>query len=107
MDHTVTFSDHARLRCAQRNVTEDEVLLAISVGEKLINAGSHIFFLGKRQLVRAGLSSCYDRLEGLTVHADREKDGSLCVITVYRNRKNGLRKNRRKSKYDFDRRDAA
>lgn len=107
MDNTVIFTDHARKRCAQRNVTEDDVLLAIEYGEQLINAGSRIFFLGMRHIDRAGLPPCCDRLEGLTVHASREKDGRLCIITVYRDRRNGLKRNRRKSKYDLRPQEAA
>ncbi len=107
MNNTVIFTDHARERCAQRNLTEDDVLLAVRYGEPLFIAGSLVFFLGKRHIMRAGLPPCYERLEGLTVHASREEDGRLCIITVYRDRKNGFKKNRRKSKHDLRRSKAA
>ncbi|GAB4413044.1 MAG: hypothetical protein Kow00106_07810 [Anaerolineae bacterium] len=101
MHNAVIFTDHALERCAQRNLTEDDILLAVRYGEREFTAGGRVFFLGKRHIMRAGLPPCYDRLEGLTVHASKEKDGRLCIITVYRDRKNGLKKNRRKSKYDL------
>jgi len=107
MNNTVIFTDHARERCAQRNLTEDDVLLAVRYGEPLFIAGSLVFFLGKRHIMRAGLPPCYERLEGLTVHASSDKDGRLYIITAYRDRKNGLKKNRRKSKYDLRRSKAA
>lgn len=107
MNSNVFFSAHALVRCAQRNITKEDVKLAIQHGRLLINAGTYIFFLGKRDIVRAGLPPCYNRLEGLTVHAYKEKDGSLWVITAYRNRKDGLKRNRRKSKHNFRCRDAA
>jgi len=106
LDNTVLFSDHARKRCAQRNITEDNVMLAIEHGKLLINAGSYVFFLGKRHIARAGLPQSYYRLEGLTVHASKGADGKLCIITVYRH-KDGLKRNRRKGKHDLRRGDAA
>jgi len=101
LDNTVIFTAHALERCAQRNVTKDDILLAVRYGKQLFTAGSRVFFLGKRHIIRAGLPPCYERLEGLTVHTSREKDGTLCIITVYRDRRNGLKRNRRKSKHDL------
>ncbi len=96
----LVLTDHALLRCAQRNVYEEDILLAIRYGERLVNAGNEVFFLGRRHLAQAGVVREYARLEGLTVHADRERDGSLCIITVYRD-KDGLSRNRRKAKYNL------
>jgi len=95
--NNLVLTDHARQRCAQRNIDENDILLAIRYGKRLVNAGCYIYFLGRRQIALAGLSHDYARLDGLTVHADERDDGTLCVITVYRD-KEGLKKNRRKTK---------
>jgi hypothetical protein len=100
MDAQVSFSNHAAQRCAERNISFDEVLYALSHGRRVHNAGSLVFFLGKRDIPHPDRSNQrIAQLEGLTVQTMLTDDGWLVVMTVYRNRERGFKDQRRKRKY--------
>jgi hypothetical protein len=90
-----TLTPHALRRMSQRNVTYEDVLFAIRHGKVEYRAGAILFFLGKRRI--PSKTSNAEHLEGIAV---------LCkgraIITVYRNRRSGLKDHRRKTKYDRD-----
>ena len=88
-------SEHARRRCAQRNIETEAVEMARQYGRKVHRTGVVFYFLGIRD-IPASLRQHerYRRLEGTTVVAADDGD----VITVYRNPA-GLRKIKKKVKY--------
>lgn len=104
----LVFTVHADERCAERNLAEDEVLYVVTHGRRVYNAGSQVFFLGRRDIpAQDRADQRIAQLEGLTVHTARGEDGTLFVITVYRNRDRGAKDHRRKKKYDGRRTHAA
>jgi hypothetical protein len=90
------FSDHADLRCVQRNLSEDEVHFIIEYGEMTRRTGVIFFHLRKRDIPQHySKNQRLARLVGTTVVVDKE---CSLVITVYRNDE-ARKKDRRKTKY--------
>jgi hypothetical protein len=88
-----TLTPHARLRMSQRNVTYDDALFVIQHGKVEHRAGAALYFMSRRRMPSNEPNT--DRLEGIAIVCC----GSS-IITVYRNRKRGLKDHRRKTKYD-------
>lgn len=86
------YTDHARIRMAQRGITEQDVARVILVGMRVRNAGAVFHFMRKKDIK----SKSDERLEGVTVL--RAKNG--VVMTVYKNKK-GLRDIKRKWKLNL------
>jgi hypothetical protein len=85
-------SFHAEKRMAQRNVSFEDVVFVLENGRKLHKAGAVFYFLRKCDI--PDLEPEFSRLEGTTVVLSRE---TATIITVYRNRKKGLRRVKRKT----------
>lgn len=94
---SLRISAHANKRLGQRNLSVADVEMVIRHGASMYRAGVMIYFLGRRQLQPLNDRSS-DHLEGTTVLRC-----STCgfVITAYRNRRNGWKYNRRKTKYNY------
>lgn len=106
IDAYLSLSLHVKQRCAQRNITEDEIVYAVKHGKQCHNAGTLAFYLRRRDIPPCDRSNQrLAQLEGLMVLTQPGHDGTLTVVTAYRNRKSGLKDHRRKRKYR--RRDAA
>lgn len=101
MYHTqITLTDHAQLRMSQRNCSMLDLKYVIDHGTRYHVAGCTHFFLGRKDIPTPDQKVArFSKLEGTVVIADFSKDGSLTIITVYRN-KEGLKDARHKSKYD-------
>jgi len=100
---------HAAGRCAQRNITEEDIRYVIEHGEREHRAGTLVVFLRKRDIPqRDRADQRIAQLEGLTVHLAQANDGTFSVVvTAYRNRERGLKEHRRKKKYNTRRYSAA
>ena len=91
----VQFSEHAQIRCAQRQIHPESIAFIKKHGQKVRRTGITFYFLGKRNIPEK--LRCNDRfakLEGVTLLIS--PDGTL--ITTYRNPK-GLRDIRKKMRY--------
>ena len=86
------YSDHCRVRMAQRNVSEDDVRYIVSRGVMERRTGVQCFTLPRRSIPAA------DRPERASLESLVVLVCDGCVITVYRNR-HPLRHVRRKAKY--------
>lgn len=95
--HTQVFSSnwsfdvtqHANQRMAQRNISPSEIEFVITYGEHRHTAGAIFFHLRKKDIpLELRHYSAISRLEGTTVVTSSD---TSTVITVYRNRTNGLR----------------
>lgn len=96
----LTFSDHADLRCAQRNLTPAEVAYVVRHGRRSRRAGAIFVNLGRRDVPAADRrNQRVAQLIGTT--AVVASDGGL-IITVYRNEA-AHKSNRRKAKYRRER----
>jgi len=100
------FSQHARMRSAQRNVSHTEVEYIIAHGKLFRQAGARIYFLYKRDIPKWDLAvDRWRRLAGTAVILT--KDGRK-VLTLWRNQRHGSKHIRCKPKYsmpwkdDFD-----
>ena len=87
-------TSHSRLRCAQRNISVDELDMVLSLGKEIRRTGVTFYFLGKRNVPFAARSS--ERMQKLvgTVLLVGDDDA---IITVYRN-ESALRTILKKSK---------
>jgi hypothetical protein len=99
MTHRVTYTGHANIRRAQRNLSPADIDFVYRHGCRIRAAGALHIFLGRRHLPndRATLRQ-YARLEG-TVLVLEEAAQDATLITAYRNRR-GLKQIRAKTKYD-------
>ncbi|MCA9917068.1 MAG: DUF4258 domain-containing protein [Anaerolineales bacterium] len=90
-------SSHAIRRMAQRNVSKNSIAFVLENGQWFHRDGVIFVFLGGRDIQRSReFAPEYERLEGTVVVLSR--DGSR-IITVYRNRQQGLRKVKQKESY--------
>ena len=88
-------SEHARIRCAQRNIDGEILELVRRYGRKIHRTGVIFYFLGRRDLPEEmWREDRYARLEGTTLLMSLEGE----LVTVYRNRF-ACRKIRKKAKY--------
>jgi len=96
MKPTRKFSEHAIRRTVQRNVTPKEVDFIIRHGERLHRAGAVFYYLRECDLKEEQhKDDDITRLIGTAVVLSKD---SKTVLTVWRNRKNGLHHIRRKRK---------
>lgn len=70
---------HAKRRMQHRNVTRDELQLALEHGQVEYRAGTKFYFLGQRD-IPAHLQRTHARLVGLTVVVAHN-----AIVTLYRN----------------------
>lgn len=92
----VHFTEHAILRCSQRNIGPDEVLYIIEHGEKKHRTGIRYYILRRCDIPREDLAcQRIAQLIGTSVLTD--KHGNV-IITVRRNG-DAWKKDRRKTKY--------
>jgi hypothetical protein len=99
-----SISKHATLRMAQRNVSRTDLEYVLEHGERIYRTGITIYILRKRDILRSDRKqSAITRLEGTAVLIGFLPNGTLEVITIYRN-KNAFKMNRSKAKYDRRRR---
>ncbi|MCA9963027.1 MAG: DUF4258 domain-containing protein [Anaerolineales bacterium] len=90
-------SKHAKLRMAQRNVSKNNIEFVLENGQWFHRGGAIFVFLGSRDIQKSReFEKKFERLEGTVVVLSR--DGSH-IITVYRNRQQGLRKIKQKDCY--------
>lgn len=94
---TFVTTDHAEQRMAQRNLSFDDVMFVLKYGKCYHRAGAMFFYLrGKDIPQRRQRDKRISKLEGATVILSRD---APAILTVYRNRDNGLRHIKRKAKY--------
>lgn len=94
-------TDHAEKRMAQRNLSLDDVLFTMQHGKIFHRAGALIVYLRAKDIPKhSRRNEKIRKLEGTTVILSREEPS---ILTVYRNRRNGLRKIKRKPKYNCPR----
>lgn len=93
-DFTPTY--HAQLRMAQRNISQDDVAFVLEHGQCIHRAGAIFFYLRRRDIAKRFWDH-YARLEGTAVVVTR-RTGQ--ILTIYRNRENGLRHIKRKVGWD-------
>lgn len=84
-------SKHAELRMSQRNLSFEDLLIALQFGQKHHRSNSIFFFLGKNNLPK-GAEKNFEKLIGTTVLVIKNS-----IVTVYRNRR-ASSKIRRKAK---------
>lgn len=90
-------SQHAKQRMAQRNVSPNNIEFVLKNGQWFHRDGVIFVFLGNRDIQKSReLARKYERLEGTVVVLSRDASR---VITVYRNRQQGLRKIKQKECY--------
>ncbi|MDL1897266.1 DUF4258 domain-containing protein [Anaerolineae bacterium CFX7] len=97
-------TQHALKRMAQRNLSESDVEYVLTHGCREFRGGVEFRYLRKRDIPRADQTQ-YARLEGTAIVVGSASDVED-IITVWRNRKHGLRHIRQKSKIHFWRRKA-
>lgn len=93
----LTITRHARLRQAQRNLSDEDVAFILEHGRELRNSGVLHVFLGRRDMPDEQTFRRYQHLEGAVLVLDDAHDLPV-LITVYRNRR-GLKRIRRQTKY--------
>jgi hypothetical protein len=92
------FNRHSAQRAAQRNLSPEKVRYVITYGRQFRRAGALIYYLRRRDVPEWDRADDHwMRLAGTAVILT--KDGRT-VITVWRNRHNGLKRIRRKPEYD-------
>lgn len=90
---------HATQRAAQRNVSLEEIKYVINNGTRLHRAGAVFCYLRECDLSDdEQKDNDLTRLIGTAVVLTRDRK---TVLTVWRNRKDGLTRIRRKEKYDI------
>jgi len=91
-------SEHCMVRAAQRSLSEDELEYVLTWGQVFHRAGAIICFLREKDIPPQDWHvERWHRIAGTAVVLARD---SYTAITVWRNRKLGLKNIRRKAKYD-------
>lgn len=94
MTTNFVFTDHARKRMAQRNVSEADILFILQHGHETHCAGTIMVACRHKDIPEERLiQDQFRRLDGVSVVMNRVEP---VVITVWRNRKQGSRHIRRK-----------
>lgn len=84
------FTEHARRRMAQRNVSKQQISFILSHGEETHCAGARFVHLRRKDIPKPLRKvSKFARLEGVTVVLSNE---SQTIMTVWRNHRQGLRR---------------
>lgn len=98
MPTSLPLTHHARLRMAQRNVSPAQLSFILEHGQEAHCAGAILVTLRRKdipaELQKQNEFAC---LEGVTVVLSREEP---VVMTVWRNRRQGLRHIRDKPRYN-------
>lgn len=91
------FNDHAHQRIAQRNLSAKAVQYVITHGKRMRRAGAVFYYLRKCDLATDDhKNDALVRLVGTAVVLSPDE---RTVLTVWRNRRNGLNHIQRKPKY--------
>lgn len=90
-ENTYILTKHAELRMSQRNLSFEDLLIALQFGRKHHRSNTIFFFLGKNNLPK-GNEKNFEKLIGTTVVVVENS-----IVTVYRNRR-ASSKIRRKAK---------
>src|SRR5258705_1946590 len=99
MKRTLRSSEHAVVRQAQRNLSQQDIDFVIAYGQQLYSGGALHVFLRRRDIPNdKSIYRQFARLEGTTLVIAQENE-RLLLITAYRNR-HGLKAIRIKAKYD-------
>ncbi|MBK8989537.1 MAG: DUF4258 domain-containing protein [Chloroflexi bacterium] len=94
---TIQISPHARLRMAQRNVSDAQVSFILTHGHAVHCAGAILVTLRQKDIPKSERAKdTFACLEGVTVVMNRS---APVVQTVWRNRRHGLRHIRQKPRY--------
>jgi hypothetical protein len=90
-------SSHAVKRAAQRNLSSGDITYVIRHGRRLHRAGACFYFLAGKDIPKSDRRvDSIARLEGTTVMLDNDLD---MIVTVYRNRVDGLKAIKKKRAY--------
>ena len=90
-------STHAYRRAVQRGLPIDAIDYILDHGQVFHRAGAMFYYLRKRDIPQIDLKyELISRLEGTAVVVAKDKQ---TIITVWRNRDNGLKNIRNKSRY--------
>ena len=84
---TISLTNHAIQRTSQRGISLEQIQICINFGERLNRTGVEFYVLTKKCLKRLKrVTGVYmERLQGLTVMTEMDSDGSIGVITAYKN----------------------
>ncbi len=97
---TIQRSNHARLRQAQRNLSDVDVAFVLENGRRSYQAGVLCVFLGWRHIPNEKLIyQRFSHLEGTMLKLAANGSGEMILVTAYRNRRAG-RRMRNRPKYD-------
>lgn len=97
MSNQLDITEHARKRMAQRNVSENEVSFILEHGQMTHCAGAILVTCRRKDIPKNKLVlDEFRRLDGVTIVMSRENSA---IMTVWRNRKQGLRHIRHKPRY--------
>jgi hypothetical protein len=97
MQTPLPITDHARLRMAQRNVSFDQLSFILEHGQEVHGAGAILITLRRKDIpLELQMEDEFARLEGVTVVLSREES---VILTIWRNRRQGLRHIRDKPRY--------
>jgi hypothetical protein len=96
----LNLTQHAVRRMAQRNISLGDLEYVLEHGDRIHKTGVTIYILRKRDIPQTDRKRAeITRLEGTVVLTGFTHQGTLEVITTYRN-KSASRMFRRKQKYD-------
>jgi hypothetical protein len=94
VDNLPILTDHARQRMAQRNLRRKDVAYIMGYGRTFHRAGAVFVHLRRKDIpVKDRYDPAITRLEGATIVLS---DTESVIMTVWRNRDQGLRQIRRK-----------
>ncbi len=100
MGTVVQCSNHARLRQAQRNLSDEDVSFVLQYGRRSYHAGVLCVFLGWRDIPNEKPTyQRFSHLEGTMLKLAAALCGEMILVTAYRNRRAGSRM-RKRAKYD-------
>jgi hypothetical protein len=95
----ITFTHHARLRMAQRNVSLAQIWFILGHGHRCHRAGVVLVHLRRKDIPADDLAnSQISCLEGTTVVLNRK---GTAVMTVWRNRNRGMQQISRKPRFAY------
>ncbi len=98
MEMDLVFPEHADWRAARRGLAEAEIEYILLHGQRFHCDGAVIYYLRRRDIPPEHRAvDRWARLEGSAVVVARK---TYTVITVWRNRRTGLKRIRRKPGYD-------
>lgn len=90
--NSLELSRHAKRRTPQRGLLEEDVRYVLCYGKRIHAADAIFYYLRRKDIPEFDLIT-KGRLEGTAVVTDKQSNR---IITVWRNRHNGMRNLRRK-----------